>query len=44
MRKLKIQDAEVMKVALQQEIVRSEEARYDHRLHGVLRSSGPLGT
>lgn len=25
-----------MKVALQQEIVRSEEARYDHRLHGVL--------
>ena len=36
MRKLKIQDAEVMKVALQQEIVRSEEARYDHRLHGVL--------
>lgn len=36
MRKLTIQDAEIMKVALQQEIVRSEEARYDHRLHGVL--------
>lgn len=36
MRKLKIQDAEIMKMALQQEIVRSEEARYDHRLHGVL--------
>lgn len=36
MRKLQIADAEIMKVALQQEIVRSEEARYDHRLHGVL--------
>lgn len=36
MRKLEIQDAELMKIALQQEIVRSEEARYDHRLHGVL--------
>jgi len=36
MRKLKVQDAEIMKIALQQEIVRTEEARYDHRLHGVL--------
>jgi len=36
MRKLKIKDAEIMKVALQQEILRSEESRYDHRLHGVL--------
>lgn len=36
MRKFQIQDAEIMKVALQQEIVRSEESRYDHRLHGVL--------
>jgi len=36
MRKLEIQDAEIMKVALQQEIVRSEDSRYDHRLHGVL--------
>lgn len=36
MRKLQIQDAEIMKVALQQEIVRSEASRYDHRLHGVL--------
>ncbi len=25
-----------MKIALQQEIVRSDESRYDHRLHGVL--------
>ena len=36
MRKLTIEDAEIMKVALQQEILRSEESRYDHRLHGVL--------
>lgn len=36
MRKLEISDADVMRIALQQEIVRSEEARYDHRLHGVL--------
>ena len=36
MRKLKIQDAEIMKIALQQEILRSEQSRYDHRLHGVL--------
>ncbi|HWU40045.1 MAG TPA: winged helix-turn-helix domain-containing protein [Candidatus Acidoferrum sp.] len=36
MRKLVIADADVMQLALQQEILRSEEARYDHRLHGVL--------
>lgn len=36
MRKLTIADAEIMQLALQQEILRSEEARYDHRLHGVL--------
>ena len=36
MRKLQIEDAEVMRVALQQEIARSEESRYDHRLHGLL--------
>ena len=36
MRKLQIRDADIMKVALQQEIVRSEQSRYDHRLHGVL--------
>lgn len=36
MRKLRIQDPEIMKLAIQQEIVRSEESRYDHRLHGVL--------
>lgn len=36
MRKFKIKDPEVMKLALQQEIIRNDEARYDHRLHGVL--------
>lgn len=36
MRKLEIADADVMRIAIQQEIVRSEEARYDHRLHGLL--------
>ncbi len=36
MRRLEIKNAEIMKTVIQQEIVRSEEARYDHRLHGVL--------
>ena len=36
MRKLEISDAEVMQVAIRQEIARSEESRYDHRLHGLL--------
>jgi transposase len=36
MRKLQIEDAEVMQVAIQQEISRTEESRYDHRLHGLL--------
>jgi transposase len=36
MRKLQIEDAHVMRLALQQEIARSEESRYDHRLHGLL--------
>ena len=36
MRKLQIEDAEVMRIAVQQEIARSEESRYDHRLHGLL--------
>lgn len=36
MRPLQLEDAELMTVAIQQEIKRSEEARYDHRLHGVL--------
>ena len=36
MRKLQISDRDIMSIAIQQEISRSEEARYDHRLHGVL--------
>ena len=36
MRALQLKDAELMTVAIQQEIQRSQEARYDHRLHGVL--------
>ena len=36
MHKLQIQDATVMSEAIRQEIARSEESRYDHRLHGVL--------
>jgi transposase len=36
MRKLEIRDTEVMQIAIRQEIERSDESRYDHRLHGVL--------
>jgi transposase len=36
MRPLIVDDAQEMLLALQDEIRRSEEARYDHRLHGVL--------
>ena len=36
MRKLQIPDAETVILGLQDEIRRSEEARYDHRLHGLL--------
>jgi transposase len=36
MKKLKITDSQTMILALQDEIRRSDEARYDHRLHGVL--------
>ncbi len=36
MRQLRVQDADIMRIAIQGEIVRSEESRYDHRLHGVL--------
>jgi len=36
MKQLKISDAETMILALQDEIRRSDESRYDHRLHGVL--------
>lgn len=36
MKRLQIDDAPTMILALQDEIARSEESRYDHRLHGVL--------
>lgn len=36
MRALTITDAATMTLGLQDEIRRSEESRYDHRLHGVL--------
>jgi len=36
MRKLKIDEPGVIRIAIQQEIGRSEESRYDHRLHGLL--------
>src|SRR6266699_2937629 len=36
MRPLQVADAETIVLGLQDEIHRSEESRYDHRLHGVL--------
>jgi transposase len=36
MRPLRIADADTIVLGLQEEIRRSEESRYDHRLHGVL--------
>ena len=42
MRKLEIEDAALMRMAIQDEIHRSEESRYDHRLHGVLLVSSGL--
>src|SRR4029077_72815 len=36
MKALQVANAQTMKIALQQEINRSDESRYDHRLHGVL--------
>jgi len=40
MRKLVIADADVMRLAIQQEIARSDESRSDHRLHGLLLVTG----
>src|SRR5512146_2535335 len=36
MRKLQIDETGVIRIAIQHEIGRSEESRYDHRLHGLL--------
>jgi len=40
MRKLEIADPDIMRIAIQQEIARSDESRYDHRLHGLLLLTG----
>ncbi len=37
---LEITDPEVMRLVIQQEIARSDESRYDHRLHGLLLVTG----
>jgi len=36
MKQLTIKEPVLMQIAIQQEIQRSEESRYDHKLHGVL--------
>lgn len=36
MKRVEIKDADIIRIAIQQEIERSEESRYDHRLHGIL--------
>lgn len=36
MRRLGIKETDIMQIAVQQEIMRSEESRYNHRLHGIL--------
>ena len=40
MRKLEVADADIMRLAIQQEIARSDESRYDHRLHWLLLITG----
>ncbi len=42
MRKLEIPDGEAARISIQQEIMRSEDSRYDHRLHGLLLISNGL--
>jgi transposase len=36
MKKLHVNESAMMQIAIQEEIQRSEESRYDHKLHGVL--------
>jgi transposase len=36
MKKLQIADAAATRVAIQREVARSEDSRYEHRLHGLL--------
>ena len=42
MKPLQVSDAATVVLALQEEIQRSEESRYDHRLHGLLMVAGFL--
>jgi transposase len=42
MRKLVVADSQMMQLAIRNEIARSPESRYDHRLHGVLLVSNGL--
>ncbi len=44
MRRLKIADADIMRLAIQNEIQRSQESRYDQRLHGVLLSCSGMSS
>ncbi len=43
MRRLEVRSAEDSQVVIQQEIIRSRDSRYDHRLHGVLMVSRGMG-
>jgi transposase len=42
MKRLRIDNEHVIRIAILQEIRRSEESRYDHRLHGLLLVSGGM--
>lgn len=42
MRKLEIKNPDLVKMAVQEEIARSDESRYDHKLHGVLLATSGL--
>jgi len=44
MHRLEIADADIMRIAIQNEILRSGESRYDHRLHGVLLSCSGMSS
>jgi len=44
MHRLEIANADIIRIAIQNEIQRSEESRYDHRLHGVLLSCSGMSS
>ena len=43
MRRLEVRSAENSQIVIEQEILRSNDSRYDHRLHGVLMVSRGMG-